>query len=200
MYINLFFTELQINTTVSGFLNSTRLNMVNAMNSAVEERLVIYSAHDTTVGNVLAGFRLVNAQCVLDQYIGKNESKLPYCAYDYPYFASNLILELHRSSNKSYFVKLRYDGKYLPLLVCGGRTECPWEDFDGFITQTFRGSYLKDCGIPEFPTRNHGLHVGLIVGVCVMGVVVLLLIAHLLYVTRKNAQEQLKESLITVHN
>ena len=105
---------------MSGFLNATRDNMQSVMRSSMEEKLIILSAHDTTVANVLAGFRLASARCVLDEYLGKNTTDLPKCITDYPYYASNLILELHKNDSL-YYVKIRYNGEYLPMYVCGNK-------------------------------------------------------------------------------
>lgn len=91
LYANLFLTDLQINTTVTPFLNHTVNNMRNIMKDPTREKLIIYSAHDTTVGNVLAGLRLTSANCVWDVY--KNGRNID-CVSDYPQYTSNVIFEL----------------------------------------------------------------------------------------------------------
>ena len=61
------------------------------MKDPTRERLIIYSAHDTTIGNVLAGLRLASAGCIWDVY--KNGRNID-CQSDYPQYTSNIIFEL----------------------------------------------------------------------------------------------------------
>lgn len=104
LYANLFLTDLQINTTITPFLNHTINNMRSIMRDSTRERLIIYSAHDTTVGNVLAGLRLASAECVWDVYKnGKNAD----CISDYPQYSSNIIFELI-SRDTDYGVRVEF--------------------------------------------------------------------------------------------
>lgn len=103
LYVNLFFTELQINATATPFLNQTIQNMRNIVRDKNRERLIIYSAHDTTVGNILAALRLTSAQCVWDHYVkGYAEN----CVSDYPIYTANIIFELHDRETDEYIVKV----------------------------------------------------------------------------------------------
>lgn len=60
LYINLFFTEKQRRVTSSGFFKNTIQNIKNYKKNR-DVQWVVYSAHDTTVGNMLAAMNMTNA-------------------------------------------------------------------------------------------------------------------------------------------
>lgn len=71
-------------------------------------RIVIYSAHDTTLGMVMAALNLANIECITDHYLNgvKNDDT---CIWEYPPFTANLIFELW-NKNGEYTIKLIYNG------------------------------------------------------------------------------------------
>lgn len=69
LFINLFYTETQIRTTANGFFEATLRNINNAIKNRNGTQWVIYSAHDTTVGNMLAALNLTNVACIYEAYL-----------------------------------------------------------------------------------------------------------------------------------
>lgn len=68
LYINLFYSDIQIRTTASGFFEATLAN-INRVISKRDVQWVIYSAHDTTVANMLAAMNMTNAACIYESYL-----------------------------------------------------------------------------------------------------------------------------------
>jgi len=60
LYINLFYTQVQRRSTATGFFNATVNNMKKIIKNIDNPQWIIYSAHDTTVGNMLAALNLTN--------------------------------------------------------------------------------------------------------------------------------------------
>jgi hypothetical protein len=79
--------------------------MRNIMRDPSREKLIIYSAHDTTLANILAALRLTSASCIWNSY--KTGTKEADCINDYPIYSSNLIFELHsEEASGDYDVKV----------------------------------------------------------------------------------------------
>jgi hypothetical protein len=107
MYINLFLTELQIRSTSSGFFEET-INNINRVLTVGDVQWVIYSAHDTTVANMLVALNFTNAQCIYEAYLqNSNQSKdekgedgnyynPDTCIFEYPGYSANIIFELYK--------------------------------------------------------------------------------------------------------
>lgn len=55
----------------------------------------VYSAHDTTVGNMLAGMNMTNIECIYDAFINNITENTDTCIARYPNFSSNIIFELY---------------------------------------------------------------------------------------------------------
>lgn len=94
MYISLFYQPIQYYTTATALFE----NMVNNFKQAIAgtgPKLVLYSAHDTTLGMTLATFNLTNVACINDKYI-RDMANEETCVSDYPRFASNFIIEVYR--------------------------------------------------------------------------------------------------------
>ena len=64
MYIDLFSNPKQIKATATGFFNQTVNNMKSIIKDIRGVQWNIYSAHDTTVGNMLAALNLTNIDCI----------------------------------------------------------------------------------------------------------------------------------------
>lgn len=63
MYISLFYQPVQYKTTGTALFEAFVGN-VKAAVTGMGPRVVLYSAHDTTIGMVLAGFNLTNLECI----------------------------------------------------------------------------------------------------------------------------------------
>ena len=68
LYINLFYTDMQRKTTASGFFKNTIANIKRAKELR-DVQWVIYSAHDTTVGNMLAAMNMTNVDCIFEAFV-----------------------------------------------------------------------------------------------------------------------------------
>lgn len=71
-YTDLASSDIQINSTVTGFFNATINNMKKIIQNKQVEKLVLYSAHDLTIVMVLAGLRLGSRECALNHYKNPN--------------------------------------------------------------------------------------------------------------------------------
>jgi hypothetical protein len=68
MYISLFFQPIQYQTTATN-LFETIVDNLKAAVTGTGPKLILYSAHDTTVGMTLATFNLTNVPCINDKYL-----------------------------------------------------------------------------------------------------------------------------------
>ncbi len=84
--LDLFYTPTQISATISSFFNHTLSNFKNSNKGGY--KMVFYSAHDTTVMNLLVALNLTNFACVNASYYGGSQ---PDCITEYPRYASNAI-------------------------------------------------------------------------------------------------------------
>lgn len=64
MYLGLYSNQKQIKATATGFFNQTVHNIRNIIGNKEAVQWNIYSAHDTTVGNMLAALNLTNVECI----------------------------------------------------------------------------------------------------------------------------------------
>lgn len=68
MYISLFYQPIQYQTTGTNLFENIVDNFKRAINGT-GPKLILYSAHDTTIGLILATFNLTNVPCINDKYI-----------------------------------------------------------------------------------------------------------------------------------
>lgn len=110
LYINLFFTDLQLRTTSSGFFEATLNNIHRAIKSK-DVQWVIYSAHDTTVANMLAAMNLTNAACIYESFQKGDDYNSDKCIPDYPGYSASIIFEVYEDTDKTTNTfKIRYMG------------------------------------------------------------------------------------------
>ena len=70
-------------------------------------RMVLYSAHDTTLLSLATALNFTNINCLIEYfYEGKNNSDV--CINAYPPFASNFIIELWEEDNYSHTIKVKH--------------------------------------------------------------------------------------------
>lgn len=55
---------------------------------------VVYSAHDTTVANMLAAMNLTNAACIYEAYLKGDNYNEDICISKYPGYTASIIFEL----------------------------------------------------------------------------------------------------------
>lgn len=106
----MFFTDTQIRTTSSGFFSATLANINRAITKR-DVQWVIYSAHDTTIGNILAGLNMTNAACIYEAYVRGDDYNKDTCVSAYPGYSANIIFEVYEDNETSIRTfKIRYNG------------------------------------------------------------------------------------------
>ena len=90
LYINLFYTDIQRRTTASGFFNQTIQN-INRAKNLKDVQWVIYSAHDTTVGNMLAAMNMTNVECIFEAFQRGKNYNADTCVSEYPGYTASII-------------------------------------------------------------------------------------------------------------
>jgi len=116
MYISLFFQPIQYRTTATNLFE----NIVGNLKAAIKgtgPKLILYSAHDTTVGMTLATFNLTNVNCINDKYL-RDLPNEETCASDYPRFASNFIIELYKEDNGTYSFSIVFNNIQRRIPFC----------------------------------------------------------------------------------
>lgn len=95
LYINLYYSHnpIQVRTTSSGFFEATLSNIDNAIKKR-DIQWVIYSAHDTTVGNMLAAMNMTNIDCIYEAYLKGDKINKDTCIVDYPGYTASIIFEV----------------------------------------------------------------------------------------------------------
>jgi hypothetical protein len=91
LYSNLYSNQQQIRATATGFLNETVKNMIQIMKNQSTVQWNLYSAHDTTVGNILAALNMTNLECIYKAFLDGKTSNTDTCVTMYPHFTANLI-------------------------------------------------------------------------------------------------------------
>lgn len=79
---------------------------------------IIYSAHDTTVSNMLAAMNMTNVECIYEAFLKNLTENTDTCISKYPLFTANIIFELYEEDDKSKSIKIRYNGEYRKIPFC----------------------------------------------------------------------------------
>lgn len=147
MYINLYSNQKQIRATATGFFNQSVRNIKKIISNKEEVQWNIYSAHDTTVGNMLAALNLTNVECIYSAFLEKRTNNSDTCVSQYPKYTSNLIFEVWEYNSSYHTMKIRYNGQIRQIPFCGWKTECPVETFYAWYEQFKDEDYASTCGI-----------------------------------------------------
>jgi len=121
------------------------------------KKAALYSAHDYNIYAILAAFGVITEECIMTNFLSSiaNET-LPYPNCHFPWFASNLMIELYNQTDNSSnvtsaYVKMLYNEA--PLALCDGKEVCEYSEFvklareaTGYNTEQ---SYKEKCGIIE---------------------------------------------------
>jgi hypothetical protein len=68
-------------------------------------RLVLYSAHDTTILAFAAALNFLNLDCIMASFFDQVSNE-DTCISKYPSFASNFVLELWQQDDLSYTIRV----------------------------------------------------------------------------------------------
>jgi hypothetical protein len=90
MYISLFYQPIQYQTTATALFKNIVNNIKNVVNQT-GPKLILYSAHDTTLGMTLAALNLTNVNCINDKYL-RDMANEETCVSDFPRFSANFII------------------------------------------------------------------------------------------------------------
>jgi hypothetical protein len=127
--ITFYFNEDQRRTTSTGFFAETISNIRRSIEDSDAPQWVIYSAHDVTLGMILAGLDLWSAECIFENY-KLNISDSPSCITTYPSFATVMVFEVYEYSNKTFTFKINYNDIYLEIPFCNYQQECSVETLE----------------------------------------------------------------------
>ena len=87
-----FYTRDQVRSSNTQLLQNTLYRMREAR-AGRGPKLVLFSAHDTTILSLLAAFNMINVPCIVDSFLNSKQNS-DTCVTAYPQFATNLVLEL----------------------------------------------------------------------------------------------------------
>ena len=106
----MFYAPQQLKTSSSRFFEATVSNIKNAITNR-DVQWVIYSAHDTTVSNILAAMNMTNVGCIYEAYKKGDNYNSDKCISLYPGYSSSLIFEIWEdNSTLERTFKVRYEG------------------------------------------------------------------------------------------
>lgn len=144
--MNLLYTyfggPLQQRFIATPFLQDTLALLQAKVQNQTAHKLVMYSAHDSTLGYVYTALNLSSWQCHL-QLHRSNTTEYENC-FPYPAYASSLLMELHNEENGEWKVRIKVNGEYAN--VCGRReTECGYQEFADRVKSYLVPNYGTMC-------------------------------------------------------
>jgi hypothetical protein len=107
----------------------------------------MYSAHDTTVGNMLAALNLTNVDCIYNAFLKNVNQNTDTCINQYPLYTANLIFEAWQYNSSYHTFKIRYNGQIRKIPFCDWKTECPVEVLYAWYDQFKDDDHLETCGV-----------------------------------------------------
>ena len=112
-----------------GFFNELLANMNSATHpTPLNKKFYSYAIHKDTFLPFLAILQLSSVKCVYEAYLnGTETSDVNVCINKLPTYGSSFAFELYKRANGSYYLRLNYNGEYLRIPVCGGKSNCPLE-------------------------------------------------------------------------
>lgn len=150
MYINLFYNhnQLQIRTTSSGFFEATLANIDRAIKKR-DVQWVIYSAHDTTMGNMLAAMNLTSVDCIYEAYLKGEAVNNDTCISQYPGYTASLIFEVWEDPLTTLQTfKIRYLGEIRKIPFCDYLEECPVSRMRSWYEDSIKvENFASNCGL-----------------------------------------------------
>ncbi|CAD8084805.1 unnamed protein product [Paramecium sonneborni] len=139
-----FQTPLQVKLYSTPYFKQVLDHFDSFLNGTSHFKYYGSSSHDSTLLALLSGLNLTSAQCQADIYLKKNVTH-KNCITQYVEFASNIIFELYNNSITGPYVKVLYNGEYMPLCSDEGQT-CKYSTLHSiFMAQQV--DYKKECGI-----------------------------------------------------
>ena len=102
--LDLFYTDVQIKTSNSMLVEKTLYNIKQAI-AGKGQRMILYSAHDTTVLSFNSALGLLSLSCIMEAfYDSANNSET--CLSKFPPFATSVVVELWQEDNLEHTVRV----------------------------------------------------------------------------------------------
>lgn len=120
MYLSLFYQPIQYETASTHLFEHTMDNIKKGISSD-GPKLVLYSAHDTTMGLVLRTLNLTNTNCIYDRYINGVDNS-DTCISDYPKYASTIVYEIYKHDDNSHTFQIVFNGEVKKIPFCNWQT------------------------------------------------------------------------------
>ncbi|EGR29698.1 hypothetical protein IMG5_150410, partial [Ichthyophthirius multifiliis] len=140
-----FGTELGTKLLVTPFLKHLVDNFENKINGKYSNlKMMMFSAHDSNLSMNMRAFNFSSYQCLLQQKFGGNRQSIN-CELR-PEFASSILWELHQDdvSQDKYFIKIKYDGKYMNLCE-KENIQCDYQELKNRIMNYISKDYDGEC-------------------------------------------------------
>lgn len=122
------------------FLNGPLFNEIallfeKKLNHTIDKKLILLSAHDMTVMQVLTGLNLTGYECLYEKWVTKNENKN---CLSFPPYASNIFFELHENEKtKKFFVDVIYNSQLIK--------KYDYQEFSILLKSYFNQSFEEIC-------------------------------------------------------
>ncbi|CAD8150405.1 unnamed protein product [Paramecium octaurelia] len=128
------------------YLQQVIENFDNFINGKSKVKYRGSSSHDSTMLGIISGLNLTSAQCQADIYLKKEQSDI-FCLTENIEFSSNLIIELYNNTINGLYVRILYNGEYVPVCSKQG-TFCQYDKFKSILRQQFV-DYEKECNLSK---------------------------------------------------
>lgn len=147
IYFVYFGSEIQRRVLNTPIFNEILRYFDGKIQGREEKKFVYYSGHDRTVSMILSGLNYSSFLCAYNKFMGfeDSQSNQSDICLKFPHYAANLLIELHESENKNTYVKIRYNGNYLPMCGYNNSTSCDYNIFWKKIKNFVVADFAKEC-------------------------------------------------------
>ncbi|KRX08511.1 hypothetical protein PPERSA_12992 [Pseudocohnilembus persalinus] len=149
-------------SSVFDFIIDIFQNYIKSDQSTNNIKWTMLSGHDTNLIIILSALNYMDLNCTLYQLLPDIYKEKPKICLETPQYASSLIFELHQqyifsqndNNNYKYYIKMKYEGNYLPLNLiesCQNEQniyECQFDNFIQNIQNKSENPHLE-CGFIE---------------------------------------------------
>ena len=129
--------SLKLNKIISNFEMRTRLP------KTYSPKMTFLGGHDVDIASLNILLNISSSSCVEEQWRKGNTSALN-CEY-FPTYASSVIIELHSDDEIIFYVKVKYNGKYVYL--CEKKdTKCSYSEWKSRVKNGILTNIDQLCG------------------------------------------------------
>jgi len=142
-------SPLQVQTSLFNLIDAVMKELEAFRKGITYNKVALFSGHDSNLFPILAGFGVINEECLTANFRSYAKNKtLPFPNCYYPTLASNVVFEFYNDTSSPY-VKVFYNDDLLKL--CNGQDFCSYEDFVAFVKNATGNStfaiYQQRCGV-----------------------------------------------------